>query len=202
MQNPNSRTAHSKRLERLSAALEAYRQANPARDSRSCPQVPSTTAKPRLATPQMRLAGDYLAFLLEGGTRRDWLTVLDVERGGVDVGRSEVAAIRDFDLDASGGTVLTYGYRRHPATHFLGWTSRNARDVRVLARGVRPRGVALAGGRVLYQRGRRLLLHRLKGGTTRRVTTFTRARPRAGAIDLDGTRAVWATRGRIVSRGL
>ncbi len=159
---------------------------------------PNIRVRSTVPITEMRLAGRYLAFILDGN-KRDRLVVIDVAEGGAEVSRSEVATIRDFDLDASGGTVLTYGYRRHPATHFLGWTPLRGRDVRVLARGVKPRGVALAGGRVLYQRGRRLVLQRLKGGTTRRVTTFTRARPRAGAIDLDSKRAVWATRGRIVS---
>jgi hypothetical protein len=150
---------------------------------------------------QMQLAGPYLGFILDGN-QRDWLVVADVERGGAERTRTEVDTIRDFDIGAGGGMAFTYGMRRHPAAHRLGWTTIQSPVVRVLARGVKPRGVALAGGRVLYQRGRHLVLQRLKGGTTRRVTTFIRARPRASAIDLNSKRAVWATRGRIVSLSL
>ncbi len=149
---------------------------------------------------RMRLAGRYIAFILDG--KRDKLVVADADRAGTEVTRLEIATIPDFDIDASGRFALTYGLRRHPREYRLGWTSVSRVTTRTLARGVAPRGVALANGKVLYQRGSRLLLRRIANGSTRRLATFTTRRPRAGALDLDATRAAWGTRGRIVTRGL
>lgn len=147
---------------------------------------------------RMRLAGRYLALILDG--KRDRLVVADLERGGAEAGRIEAGAIADFDIDARGRFAFTYGLRRHPSSWRLGWTSVERLDnTRLLARGVRPRGVALADGRVLFQRGRSLLLRR-PGGSERTLHRFTR--PRAGGLDLEAGRAVWAERGRIVSRAL
>jgi hypothetical protein len=70
--------------------------------------------------------------------------------------------------------------------------------VRVAARHAAARGIALAGGRVLYERivserhFRGELIIRTLGGLPRRLASFPEHRRRVGDFDLDGTRATWA----------
>jgi hypothetical protein len=91
--------------------------------------------------------------------------------------------------------------------------------VRIVSRNAAVRGLALSGGRVLFERvlrGRErseLVLRTLGAGGGVRLARFGRHRRRVGGIDLDASRATWATqrerpggvrrgRARIVVRGL
>jgi len=142
---------------------------------------------------KFRFAGPYVAWddEAEGHT----LVVHDYERG-VEIARESRFAIDDFDLAADGTVALTYA--DGPRDRRVAVLSPGRPGLRVLDRDVASRGVALAGGRVLYERlGRRdfhsrLMLRRVDGGAARRLARFTPTRRRVGDLDLSRGRAAWA----------
>jgi hypothetical protein len=141
----------------------------------------------------LQLAGRYVARVQDAGRRQE-LVVLDLATG-VEVLRESRFAIGDIDLDADGTVALTYA--QGPRGRRVGVMRVGAPGLRELDRNVADRGVALAGGRVLYEkrdRGdfrSRLLLRELGGGV-RRLARFTPRRRRVGDLDLSADRAVWA----------
>jgi hypothetical protein len=144
--------------------------------------------------PRLRLAGRYLAWIERDGGVDESLVLYDLQTGA-EVLRERHYVIDDLDLDADGTVAFIYADRvgaRRLAVMRAGTPGRL-----VLARGVSDRVVALAAGRVLYEkldRGdfrSRLLLRELDGGV-RRLATFTPRRRRTGDLDLSADRAVWA----------
>lgn len=142
---------------------------------------------------ELRLAGRYVAWVEE--SRRQELVVHDLATGS-EVLRERHFTVGDFDLDADGTVAISY--QDGPNAGRLGLMRVGTPGLRRLDRNVGDRGVALAGGRVLYRKyGRgdfrsRLLLRDLDGGV-RRLATFTPRRRPVGDIDLSPHRAVWAT---------
>jgi hypothetical protein len=138
----------------------------------------------------VRLAGRFLAWVV--GERR--LVVHDLDTG-TDVATVTRFAIGDLDVDPSGAVAFTFA--NGPRARRLGLLQSGT--VRTLDRRVADRGVAIAGGRVLYEKlGRRdfhsrLMLRNLSGGT-RRLASFTGRRTRVGDVDLAASRATWAAR--------
>jgi hypothetical protein len=152
-----------------------------------------TVPVPRFSTTRLRLAGRFVAWI-ESGSPEETLVVHDLE-AGADVLRERRYIFGDLDLGADGTVAFTYADGTRGRR--LGVMRAGTPGLRVLDRGVSDRGVALAGGRVLYEkidRGdfrSRLLLRELGGGT-RRLATFTARRRPVGDIDLSSDRAVWA----------
>jgi hypothetical protein len=172
----------------------------------------------------VELAGRFVAWIHRGAV--ETLVVHDLE-SGVDVARvttHDVGArsIDDAALQADGTVAFTHGGRRDRRGVRLGVLVPGLPGTRILDRHVSDRGLAVAAGRVLYERvldrdgfERDLILGSLSGGPVRRLGHFSERRRRVGEIDLDATRATWAdlpTRrghdplprgpGRIVVRGL
>ena len=158
------------------------------RDGESVTEVPV----PRESTTQMRLAGRYLAWV---EVERSAALVVHDLWTGAEVLRERHFDIGDMDVDADGTVAFTYS--DDPGPRRLAMMRAGTPGRRLLDRNVIDRGVALAGGRVLYQkrdRGffrSRLLLRDLDGGT-RRLATFTPRRRPVGDLDLSADRAVWA----------
>ena len=153
--------------------------------------VQSVPVPPYVVT-QLRLAGRYAAWVEEN---RDHELVVHDLATGTEVLRERRFSIGDFDLDAEGRVVITFA--NGPKARRLGLLRAGTPGLRTLDRRVAYRGVALAGGRVLYERidrgdfHSRLLLRELAGGV-RRLATFIPRRRRVGEIDLSPNRAVWA----------
>jgi hypothetical protein len=154
--------------------------------------VNSVPVRP-FVTIQLQLAGRYVAWVDDGDLPAK-LVVHDLETG-TEVLRIRRRSIDDFDLAPDGTVALAYA--PGPSRSAIGVVRVGTPGLRVLDRRPAGRGVALAGGRVLYvKRGRgdlrsRLLLRELDGGV-RRLATFTPRRRRVGDIDLSPERAVWA----------
>ena len=137
---------------------------------------------------QLRLAGRHLAWVVNDRRLvvRDLLTNAETTLTRFTIG--------DLDVDPEGRVAFTFSRNAGPRRLAI----LEAGRLRVLDRRVADRGVALAAGRVLYEkldRGdfrSRLLVRGLAGGT-RRLATFTPRRRRIGGLDLDATRAAWAT---------
>lgn len=142
---------------------------------------------------QLQLAGRYLAWIEDQSLPAE-LVMHDLTTA-TEVLRVRRRSIDDFDLAPDGTVALAYatGVSRSA----IGVVRVGTPGLRVLDRRPAGRGVALAGGRVLYEkRGRgdlrsRLLLRELDGGG-RRLATFTPRRRRVGDLDLSLHRAVWA----------
>jgi hypothetical protein len=144
------------------------------------------------------LAGRFVAWVRDA--EEDEVVVHDLEAG------ADVLRLTQDDLAARGidelalqddGTVAFLVSNR--SFQRLAWASPGTPGVRVLARGPELRGLAVAGGRVLYERvvaPRRftaeLFLRPLSGGEPRRLAFFPERRRRVGDLDLDATRAAWA----------
>jgi hypothetical protein len=146
------------------------------------------------------LAGRYVGWVREASrTDTSEIVVRDLE-AGVDVIRltADDLAARRFDELAlqDDGTVAFRVDNRNFSR--IAWAAPGNPGVRVLDRG-RFDGLALAGGRVLYERTvseRRFtgeLILRPLDGPARRLAFFPERRRRVGDLDLDATRATWAT---------
>lgn len=152
----------------------------------------------------LRIAGNLLAWVRRG--RRDLLIVRDLGSGAV-LRRISARSLgaRYFDalaLRPDGGLAFTYGGRRDRRGIRLGFSAPGSERVRVLDRDAGARDVALAGGRVLYERvlgpsyRTSLVLRRIRGnGHGRTLARFGARRERAGSLDFDGDRATWAVVG-------
>jgi hypothetical protein len=161
----------------------------------------------------VRLAGRFLAWV-QGGRA---LVVHDLEAGAAvarvrarDLGARTIGG---FDLQADGAVAFGY-WRPQWRGSRLGALLPGRPGVRLLDRHVSEK-LALAGGRVLYERTRdhvfrrtSLVLRPLAGGSRRTLARFGARRDMAGPVDLDATRATWAVDrgarrpGRIVVREL
>jgi hypothetical protein len=144
------------------------------------------------------LAGRYVGWVRESRTANDYeLVVRDLE-SGADVVRltSDGLVTRRIDeiaLQDDGKVAFKYVNRNFQR---IGWAAPGTPGARVLARGDEFEGLALAGDRVLYERKKRFegdLVLRALSGATRRLAHFPERRRRAGHLDLDATRATWAT---------
>lgn len=143
------------------------------------------------------LAGRYVAWI-----RDDELGVHDLKSGRavarVHARSLGALSIDDAALQSDGTVAFTVNGRRDHRGSRLAWTAPGMGGVRIAARHAAGRGIALAGGRVLYERivsERRFrgeLIVRRLGGPARRLATFPERRRRVGDLDLDGTRATWA----------
>jgi hypothetical protein len=137
------------------------------------------------------LAGRYVAWVHERGLTGE-LVVRDLE-AGVDVVRLTARSIGELALQDDGKVAFRYFSRR---TQRIAWAAPGTPGRRVLDRGEID-GLALAGDRVLYERKRRFtgkLILRSLDGSARRLASFPERRRRVGHLDLDATRATWATR--------
>lgn len=142
------------------------------------------------------LAGRYVAWVNDRSGLGE-LVVRDLETGA-DVVRltAEDLGTRGFDEVAlqDDGTVAFRYFNR--SFQRIAWAAPGTPGARVLVRG-EFEGLALAGGRLLYERKRRftgkLLLRSLSDGSVRRLASFPERRRRVGHTDLDATRATWAT---------
>jgi hypothetical protein len=143
------------------------------------------------------LAGRYVAWVREG--EQDEIVVHDLAAGAPVLRVTEdEAAARGFDEVAlqDDGTVVFMSSNR--SFRRLLWASPATPGVRQLARGFDFRDLALAGGRVLYERvvaPRRFtgeLLMRPLSGEPRRLAFFPERRRRVGDLDLTATHATWA----------
>jgi hypothetical protein len=146
------------------------------------------------------LAGRYVAWIRERDLSgelvvHDLVTGADVVRLTLD----DLAArgLDELALQQDGAVAFAYSNRNFQR---IAWAAPGTPGVRVLDRGTFD-GVALAGGRVLYERtvserrfSGELLLRPLAGGEPRRLAFFPERRWRVGHLDLDATRATWATR--------
>lgn len=142
------------------------------------------------------LAGRYVGWVREPGE----VVVRDLE-AGVDVIRltADDLGARGFEELAlrDDGTVAFRVDNRNFSR--IAWAAPGNPGVRVLDRGSFD-GLALAGDRVLYERTvseRRFtgeLILRPLDGPARRLAFFPERRRRVGDLDLDATRATWATR--------
>jgi hypothetical protein len=136
------------------------------------------------------IAGRYVAWARDG--EEDEVVVHDLE-AGADVVRVAMRSVDELALQDDGTVAFRFSNRNFQR---LGWAAPGTPGARTLARG-EFRGLALDGGRVLYERVRRftgeLLLRSLGGGPPRRVASFSQRRRRVGDLDLAGTRATWAT---------
>jgi hypothetical protein len=146
----------------------------------------------------VRLAGRYLAWIQGSGYRDDELVVHDLE-GGAEVARIRARdigglGIEDAALQPDGTVAFTLGGRRGSR---LGVRSLASPRVRVLDRRAASRGIAVAAGRVLYERSSRrggsaVVLRKLGGGRPRTLARIPARRLRVGGLDLDASRATWA----------
>jgi hypothetical protein len=154
------------------------------------------------------LAGDHIAWTVGVGAG-DRLTVANRLTGAVERRIERSATMRLFEdiaLTPTGAVAFTFRGRRLRTN--LAYA--DGAKTRVLARGVADRGLAIAAGRVLYERvgrGQRsaLVLRRLDGSAPRRLARFGPGHRRTGDLDLDASRATWAVGGpyhRIVLRHL
>jgi hypothetical protein len=142
------------------------------------------------------LAGRYVAWLRERDLSSE-LVVRDLE-AGADVLRvtADDVGARGFDelaLQDDGTVAFRVSNRNFER---IVWAKPGTPGARVLARG-QFEGLALAGDRVLYERKRRFtgtLILKSLDGTARRLAFFPERRRRVGHLDLDATRATWATR--------
>jgi hypothetical protein len=142
------------------------------------------------------LAGRYVGWIRERDLAAE-VVVRDLD-SGADVVRltTDDLGARGIDqvaLQDDGKVAFAYSNRSFQR---IGWAAPGTPGARVLDRG-EFEGLALAGDRVVYERKRRfagdLVLRRLNGGT-RRLAHFPERRRRVGHLDLDATRAAWATR--------
>jgi hypothetical protein len=162
---------------------------------------------------EVRLAGRFLAWV---SANRE-LVVHDLESGATvarirarDLGARTISG---FDLQADGAVAVAYWRLRWRGSR-LGALIPGRPGVQLLDRHVSGE-LALAGGRVLYERTlddayRRteLVLRSLAGGPRHALAHLGERRALAGPLDLDATRATWAVDrgarvpGRIVLREL
>ena len=141
------------------------------------------------------LAGRFVAWVRDA--EEDELVVHDVEAGAavLRLTQDDLAArgLDELALQDDGTVAFLFSNRNFQR---LAWAAPGTPGARTLARG-EFRGLALDGGRVLYERVRRftgeLLLRSLGGGPPRRLASFSQRRRRVGDLDLAGTRAAWAT---------
>ena len=153
------------------------------------------------------LAGHYVGWIHSGD--RDEVVVRNLETGDTALRLTDrdlhATHIDELALQEDGTVAISYGDLNGQR---LGWAAPGVPGVRLLDRKMGSRGLALAAGRVLYERGAgELMLRPLTGGPERRLARFRSGRGRVGDLDLDATRATWATRGargpgRIVVRAL
>jgi hypothetical protein len=144
------------------------------------------------------LAGRFVLWVRRDRSGDEELVVRDIVAGS-DVVRRTADSIEDAALRADGTAAFIYS-DRHP--YRLGLLRPERSPPRVLDRHAADRGLAIDGGRVLYERRRphgrsELILRRLAGGE-RRLARFGPGHRRLGDVDLDATRATWATESRIV----
>jgi hypothetical protein len=162
--------------------------------------IPAGSGVPGRYVRDLRLAGRYLAWIHWGEVHE--LVVYDLEAGAavVRLTQRELGArsIDELALQPDGTVAFVHGGRRDRRGVRLGWTA-PGRDVRVLDRHAGYRDIAIAGGRVVYERvlselGFRgeLVVRSLAGGPARRLAFFPERRRRVGDLDFDGTRATWA----------
>jgi hypothetical protein len=144
------------------------------------------------------IAGRYLGWVHSGD--RDELVVRNLDTGDTVLRLTardlHATHIDELALQADGTVAISYGGLTGQR---LGWSAPGLPGVRLLDRRNGPRGLALAAGRVLYERvvsERRftgeLVLRPLAGGPERRLARFPERRRRVGDLDLDATRATWA----------
>lgn len=144
------------------------------------------------------LAGRYVAWVRDGD--RDEVVVHDLDAGAavLHLTASDLRAtsIDELALQPDGTVAISYGDR---TGRRLGWAAPGLPGVRLLDRRMGSRGLALAAGRVLYERvvsERRftgeLVLRPLAGGPEQQLARFPERRRRVGDLDLDATRATWA----------
>jgi hypothetical protein len=159
------------------------------------------------------VAGRYVAWVRQSD--RDKVVVHDLESGAAVLSLTErdlrATRIEEIALQADGTVAIGYS---DLAGQRLAWATPGQPGVRQLDRRMAYRGLALAGGRVLYERlvsdlrfDSELVLRPLTGGPVRRLARFRVRHRRVGDLDLDATRATWATRmprgpARIVVRAL
>jgi hypothetical protein len=144
------------------------------------------------------LAGRFVAWVRNA--EEDEVVVHDLESGStvLRVTQDDVAArgIDELALQDDGTVAFSLSNRSFQR---LAWASPATPGVRTIARGPEFPGLALAGGRVLYERvvaplrfTGELLLRPLAGGSPRRLASFPERRRRVGDLDLTATRATWA----------
>jgi hypothetical protein len=153
----------------------------------------------------VRIAGRHVAWIRSGRRGGQQLVVHDLELGAaVTRIRSRALGARYIDdaaLQDDGTVALTFGGLANRRGITLGVATAGTPGVRVLDRHADNRGVAVAAGRVLYERvvsemhfRGALMLRSLGGGPARRLARFPERRRRVGGLDLDATRATWAAR--------
>jgi len=159
------------------------------------------------------LAGRYVAWVRQSD--RDEVVVHDLESGAavLRVTARDLRGTRIDEIALQADGTVAIGYL-DLAGQRLAWAVPGQPGVRRLDRRMAFRGLALAGGRVLYERlvsdlrfDSELVLRPLAGGPVRRLARFRVRHRRVGDLDLDATRATWATRtprgpARIVVRAL
>jgi hypothetical protein len=169
------------------------------------------------------LAGEQLAWLEDSD---ETLVVHDLATGRerLRLAAQSIGAsyFDEIALEADGTLAFTYDVRARSRGYRLAWTAPGSPGIRILDPHAASGDIALSGGRILYERllseqrfTGELVLRRLTGGPERRLARFPERRRRIGDLDLDATRATWATRpfrrgydplprgpGRIVVRGL
>jgi hypothetical protein len=163
--------------------------------------IPAASGPPGAYVRDLRLAGQYLAWILWGEVHE--LVVFDLTKGAVvarvtarDLGATH---IDELDLQPDGTVAFVYGGRRARRGVPLGWTAPGRPGVRVLDRHAGYRDIAVSGGRVVYERvlsdsrfTGELVVRSLEGGPARRLAFFPERRRRVGDLDFDGARATWA----------
>jgi hypothetical protein len=149
----------------------------------------------------VELAGRFVAWIHRDEV--DTLVVHDLDTG------ADVARVTSRDLDAltigdaalqpDGTVAFTHGGLRDRRGVRLGVLVPGLPGARIVDRHASDRGVAVAAGRVIYERvlserrySGELVLRPLTGGPVRRLAQFRERRRRVGEIDLDATRATWA----------
>ena len=144
------------------------------------------------------LAGRFVAWVRDG--EEDEVVVHDL-RAGAEVLRltqDDLATRRIDELALQDDGTVAFSMSNRSFQR-LAWAAPGTPGARALARGPEFRGLALDGGRVLYERvvaprrvAAELLLRPLGGGEPRRLASFPERRRRVGDLDLDGARAAWA----------
>lgn len=150
----------------------------------------------------VEVAGRYLAWIHE--FRSSELVVHDLTTGTavLRVSPRDVGArfFDDMALRDDGTVALMLGDPRDRGGSRLGILRPGTPGVRVVDRHASDRGLAIAGERLLYERVLdvdpyvvELVVRSVDGGARRRLARFGERRRRVGDLDLDETRATWAS---------